>query len=814
MTGGTEMFNQDARAKLAAFFLFALMGFFQLIPLSLHPLDGLNDTKDCLLNTWILSWDREQLFRNPFKLFQANAFYPHQNTLAFSEHLLPLSVLALPVSLVSDNPVLAYNFVFFLSVILNGYAMFLLVRHLSKDDAAGLVSGIIFAFSAYPLQHIPHLQLLSSWLIPLSFLYLHKFFENGKLRDSAAFSFFFTLQALSCIYYGLFFFSILLVALPIFLLTHRRIVSFSFMMKLGAPFVLSAAVLFLMSIPYLELFRRFAFERPLEGGADLAGYAAAFPGNLLLGKILSPLGKPENFLFPGILAAFLAVTATFSRRFAIAGALPKSWRIFLLVLILGSFLAALATALTSGFNLELGPISVSGNNPAKPAFFFLAAVILYIVLSFFFGLKKTGGDETPTSLPVYPFILFWALFLSFGRGFAFFGRSPFDTGGSSPGLSPFAFFYNNLPGFKGIRVPERYAVFVLLSVAVAAGYGFLLLSRRLKKTKAKPALAVILVVILNLEYLSLPHKMVTIPVGDEIPETYRWLRDLPEDAVIVEVPFFPVPGDNAIYMYLSLHHRKKIVNGYSGFIPQSTEYAQKVFRGFPSWSCLDILRHLGVNYLILHAKAWQPEWAERIKERLRVEFSDSLREAASFSYEFRKFGNLSRFFGEEIVFELMPEKNPNQPGRSPAGLKEIPPAEWKVHACTLPHLAHLLSDNDLNTGWTTQRAKRTDDYLLVELAGPEKVSLVSLHLGRYVRDAALELDVAVSLDGEEWRVVDYSYSPGEFTRNLIEAPLNPIQRLYLDREPIRFIRISQLGSDPELPWSIAELKLYSKEQTN
>ena len=46
------------------------------------------DPGDPLLNTWILSWGAHALVTAPLHLFDANIFYPAQNALALSEHLL------------------------------------------------------------------------------------------------------------------------------------------------------------------------------------------------------------------------------------------------------------------------------------------------------------------------------------------------------------------------------------------------------------------------------------------------------------------------------------------------------------------------------------------------------------------------------------------------------------------------------------------------------------------------------------------------------------------------------------------------------
>lgn len=92
------------KIRIGIIFLFVLLIFIHLLPLSLHPFDALNDTKDCVLNTWIPGWIQQQLFKDPLNLFNTNTFYPHTNTLSYSEHLFPQALISLPVKLLTNNP--------------------------------------------------------------------------------------------------------------------------------------------------------------------------------------------------------------------------------------------------------------------------------------------------------------------------------------------------------------------------------------------------------------------------------------------------------------------------------------------------------------------------------------------------------------------------------------------------------------------------------------------------------------------------------------------------------------------------------------
>ena len=81
-------------------------------------------------------------------------------------------------------------------------------------------------------------------------------------------------------------------------------------------------------------------------------------------------------------------------------------------------------------------------------------------------------------------------------------------------------------------------MFVRLSVAVFAGLGAQLLTRRLALTRPWLPLGV-LVFALPLEHLSTPLATYRLPVGSSEPEAYSWLESLPTGTPILEYPMNP-----------------------------------------------------------------------------------------------------------------------------------------------------------------------------------------------------------------------------------------------------------------------------------
>jgi len=794
----------DFKFRAAVIALFLLLTALQLLPLSFHPGDALSDRYDCLLNTWIISWVQFRIFSDPLKMFDANIFYPAKNTLSFSEHLFPQAMISLPLRLVSANPVLVYNFVFFFSYFLSAWAMFLLVRYLTKNTLAGLACGVMFAFNSYMMNHIAHVQLLSAGLIPLTFLYLHKFLEDQRTRNAALFSLFFSLQALACVYYGLFMISILMVGLPLAVLTSPRPVRFSRLIKPALPLSLGGAILVVFALPYLAFARTYGLDRGAQAGAELLHYLAALDGNVFL-KSLSALGRHEHWLFPGILAVFFAGLTTVKQK-AVFSRPPKALRIsFLALVFLG--ITLLAGRLIGGaWSWRLGFATVSFSNPAKLLLYIIVPSALYVVISVFGYLWK---ERQPRSREAGIFVLYftrslWALLLSFGTKLSFLGHST----GVFP--LPFHFFRNYFPGFRGVREPSRYAVFVIFALVVLAGYGIAHLSGRWRGRKSRVLLGTALILFLNLEYLSLPKGMEIIPTGGDLPPTYHWLKAQTGRTAVVELPFFPDVGDETSYMLFSIFHKNNIVNGYSGFWPPVYELG---FRGllenFPSAECLDILRAVKIQYVILHLKMWDEATAGRRVRRIREQFRDDLRFVREFTYSFRNANDLAEFFGHDQVYEVIQKKD--RPAERKAGVdREIPVSEWSVRASRNEGLEGLMRDNDLTTVWSSDIPKQDGQFLQVEFLRPTEVARVSLLLGSHTGGLAKDIHVETSADGVIWKHLDDVYHPGGFIRDLARSPQNLAQNIDLPKAMVRYLKIIQLGYDQSLLWQVAEMKIYTR----
>src|SRR6266542_69071 len=133
--------------------------------------------------------------------------------------------------------------------------------------------------------------------------------------------------------------------------------------------------------------------------------------------------------------------------------------------------------------------------------------------------------------------------------------------------------------FQSIRVPARFGMLVMLSVAALAGCGASRLLSRLANPRARLACAALITAGLMVDGWP---RYDSLPMWERPPSIDE---SLPASAVLFEFPVRPQPerfGENLPYMYFSMWHWRPMVNGYSGFNPREYAATLKGTRGFAS----------------------------------------------------------------------------------------------------------------------------------------------------------------------------------------------------------------------------------------
>ncbi len=272
------------------------------------------DHHDVFFNMWRLGWFAHALASAPSTIFDGNIFYPEPNALTFSDAIIIEGLVAAPLLWAGMPPVLVHNLLLLGAVIASALGMYVLVDRLTRDRAAGVVAGIIFAFAPYRFEHYMHMEMQWAVWMPWAFWAVHRTLESGRLLHGLQAGAFVALQVLSSIYYGIFLATVLPLVGVLLLLGLERPQALRALRALALGGGAAAIICSLYALPYLAT-RKQVGERPVDEIARFSArpydYLTGTPNNRLYSDVFP--GRGERRLFPGMLPLLLGITGVFLR---------------------------------------------------------------------------------------------------------------------------------------------------------------------------------------------------------------------------------------------------------------------------------------------------------------------------------------------------------------------------------------------------------------------------------------------------------------------------------------------------------------------
>ncbi|MBC7246349.1 MAG: hypothetical protein H5T73_01040 [Actinobacteria bacterium] len=563
---------------------------------------------DALHAAWLTAWNARAIFTSPTNFFQGNIIYPSRDVNTYSEHLFILGVAGAPVYFVSRNPVLTYNFLFFLALVLSAFGVHLLVKELTGSRWGGLAAGLFFSYCPFRMARTDHLWFLFSLFLPFMLLYLFRYLEKGERKDIALFALFFLLQSLSSWHYTMFCaISAGLLLIWTAALSRRR-ETWKRLTKAAAAMAIMGVLLVPLLLPYLRTHSRMpGFERSVSENITYSVHATDFlripPQSVLYGGAPGPLRYTMAFrgaaLFPGILAIVFMLSGLFTlRRRRSASAGPEESR--------GDCPEPILEAPKPGANsIREKLLSL------RYRLFFLLLFLVSFLLSW-------GPRLGKLSNPFYD--------LPYRLGILRFTRTP---------MRIYLLAILGISGLIGFGI-----------AAIAAGF-----SRRFKDIRRGRMATGALVLVFALEIATFNLPIYRVPVWGEVPDVYAWAAEQ-ENIRMIELPVPPLSPRTAVYsgwdmdyitedpvkytetdglaMYYSTYHWKYIVNGRSSYFPYFYRHIYNEMASFPSQRTLDLLSGLGVDYVI-----WHRDWVD---DRERGAYDNMLLSSPGLSVE-RDYGN-------------------------------------------------------------------------------------------------------------------------------------------------------------------------------
>jgi hypothetical protein len=284
----------------AAFLFFLACAVLVTRPLAFHAATHTLVGPDPLSHLWMVSWLTGHAFE-PGRIFHGNIFVPASHAALFTDLSLGTAILVLPLRLITREPVVLFNAATILALAFGGWAFHLLVHGLTGNRWAGVLAGVLAAFSSHQMSHLYHLNLLSVGWLPLFLLGLHRVVERRSPGWAILAGISFSLTAQSSGYYGV---AAAAVALVFAAFHYREIRHPRTALRLAG----AATLAVVLTLPYLLAFRSVQEEQGFRRPPGMSEKMAFHPSRDLTSwahVYIGVLGGDGEVLFPGLLPLVL-----------------------------------------------------------------------------------------------------------------------------------------------------------------------------------------------------------------------------------------------------------------------------------------------------------------------------------------------------------------------------------------------------------------------------------------------------------------------------------------------------------------------------
>jgi hypothetical protein len=518
--------------------IFFLLGIYITFPLIFNLTSVTTGYADELFIAWNHSWNIHSLISNPLNIFNANIYFPYNNSLAYSEPFFTSSIIALLPVIILNSPIAANNILFILSLTLVGFFTYLISFHLTKNNLASFLAGVLIIFSPAYLSELAHIQIMSIFFVIIALILFIKYLQTNNKNFFYLFLITFILQVYNSFLPGFF---ILFSTFIIFIFSvrdDRKRLKLILSKKNILLILFSVLIIIPVMLPYLNVSKEFNYVRDVR---ETIHYAIQ-PEDLLTANSLSrlePLLSKLSFTkdiqgngevkhgFIGltflllILISFIYIFKNWKKQdFIIKGIISSS--VFSLLMSFGPF-------------MHINRLTIHDPFPIP-----LPYLIFYYIIPGFKGIRNSGRWEILFIVLAAPIV---AVFLT--------------------------------KALKNVNHKVRYTLIILLVLVSVAELNLPINYYPVPEKKDFPKVY---------SYISTTPKSTVIV---EMP-VYNW-------------NVFPYANQEFWREYYSTMHFRKTVNGASGFSPPPwQDTVNYLLTYFPSDESIKKLKQMGVNTIIVH----------------------------------------------------------------------------------------------------------------------------------------------------------------------------------------------------------------------
>jgi hypothetical protein len=351
------------------------------------------------------------------------------------------------------------------------------------------------------------------------------------------------------------------------------------------------------------------------------------------------------------------------------------------------------------------------------------------------------------------------------------------------GPGPYAALYRWAPGFRNVRYPERFSIFVILGLAPLVAAGLARSRARLGAAGVAALGAFVLV-----EHLSIPQTLDALASGHAIPEVYRWLATREDVRVVAEVPGMRnrLERFDALPMYYSTAHWKRTVEGFTGYFPPSYNFVKWRLFHFPDPESVAFLERFGVDTLVV-----RPEGAGLVGGtggwQIEREFSDGYR-----------------------VLRLRSARAPDFPAppRGAPDFVELDRTGWDVQGSS-PGAGRAV-DGEVSTSWATPAGQGKGEFFRVRFPRPERIARISIGVADPY-EFPMRLKLVAEDEHGTWTEIplDERAAYDRLFALLLHRSREASLDLDIPPRTLRGFRLRIADTDAfAMPWTMAELRAY------
>lgn len=740
---------------MALFFAIAVWSTWPLLPQASTAIAS--DPYDPLLNTTVLWWNAVTW---PFTATWWNApwFYPAPGVSSFTENLIGISVVASPIYWLTGNPLTAYNLAFFLTWPASALAAYLLVHRLTQRRDAACLAGLAYAFSPYRATELAHVQVLSSYWLPVVLLGLHGYLDTRRRTWLAVFGGAWLLQAFANGYFLLF--GGVLVGLWILWFASPRD-RWPALMPIVATWLVASLPLVPVLLGYQRLHARFGLRRDaheaLAFSASPASWAEASGRLVTWAGVLRDGG--DN-LFPGVTVLLLVLAGFAAALWSRLG--DRSTHRARLDRIAGAGLAltlVLSVAATIAI-LVVGPWEAAPLGIVIKMRDVNRALVLMAVSTAALVWRSVRARAAMASRDP---VIFYAVATVI---MALLSCGPVLMARGQPILSPAPYqWLMALPGFTELRVPMRFWMLGVLCLSVTAG----LLFGRLPIRGSWRWTATVVVAC----GLLVDGRFGAMPMA-AVPSTYSLTSD--RSVPVLELPLGPDYDSAATYRAVA--HRHPVINGVSGYDPPHYAPLQAGLNALDPEVLSALASLWAYDIVIDRASDAEGTWARYAASAPGA--VETSRDAARTIYH-------------------VPATAAGEPTLG---------AAWPTAGvAAFRHDARPVWDGREQTEWG-DHPQRPGQWLVIDLGETRRVAGISHALGLYARDFPRQLRIEVSLDGQAWTTAWEGATAAAAFLAAVRAPLVADMRFAFEPRDARFVRLQQLATHQNM-WRVAELQVHA-----